>query len=315
MAVWTEAQFTATALGCGLTPPPANDPWGSVYQLIAARNCPLKADTASFITECIHSLEWRGFIYSKSKPGDCGSPTILDDSDLAALKLGQVGGSGVVTALSAIGTIGSTVAGVATLGIGIGVGVVTDILQHHASAVQTEQGTLCEATLVFNQSLGYIDHQVRTGVITPEQGISSVKALVTQILAYLNSIEQTCNAACYYQGFARAHADFVNQYYPAIAPAGQTVASQPPNSAPLTAGPLGGNPPGGAPATAGTSAQIHTNANVGATLTANIRQQQGPTAVNPLTHPTDTTVPALSSSSHTLVLAIIGVLIVVVLLK
>jgi len=174
----------------------------------------------------------RGLIYQKSNPGDCGTYSTLDLSGVGlAQRTGSVA-SGVLSTVAKIGGSIGSIAGAALPGIGVAVQAITDIFANHARAVATEQETLCSVAGVINQVIPYYDAQVRSGAISPGTAIQGVQNFIQQVNAQLETIYKSCNAACVYMSFLAAHADFLNYYYPAIAPAG--LFSVAPGSAPTS---------------------------------------------------------------------------------
>lgn len=171
----------------------------------------------------------RGLLYWKSTPGDCGSPTVVDltSADIAS-GAGQIAG-GI-----------ASMAGATIPGLGAAVQAVEQIFAHHAQAVATEQQTICSVAQLMNQIIPYYDLQVRNGNISPGSAIAGMQNFIAQVNAKLQTIYKPCNAACVYMSFLAAHSDFLNTYYPAIAPAG--VFAHRPGAPPITASPTA---PGG----------------------------------------------------------------------
>jgi hypothetical protein len=171
----------------------------------------------------------RGLIYQKARPGDCGSPTLVDFSDVQIAQ-----GAGQVAAGIA------SVAGSAIPGIGAAVQVITQIFAHHDQAVATEQQTLCSVTQVINQVIPYYDNLVRNGQISPGAALYGVQNFISQVNAKMQAIAKQCNASCVYISVLAAHSDFLQTWYPAIAPIGTF--SHSPGAAPTSIIPT---PPGG----------------------------------------------------------------------
>jgi len=146
-------------------------------------------------------------IYWKSNPGDCGSATHVDLS--GAQTVGQVG--------SAVSGIAS-MAGASLPGIGVAVQAIESIFAHHAQAVANEQATICSVLGVMNQVFRYYDQQVRSGIISPSTAYAGIQNFISQVTAKLQTIYKVCNSACVWIGVLQAHSDFVEVYYPQIAP-------------------------------------------------------------------------------------------------
>lgn len=211
----------------------------SQYRIVAMRNNP--TGKPSFVPPCEANLRARGLIYMKSTPGDCGS-----GSRTAGFGSGQIVGLSGTAASGVIGGLGAAgaISGAATLGIGtavtLAVAGIESVFAHHAQAVANEQSTICAVANYFNPLLKQLDAAVISGAISPDQGIAYVKQVCLQAINGLQSIVKQCNAACYFIGYLKAHADLVNSLYPAISPA-PTMGAQAPGSAPSTYG----NTPGG----------------------------------------------------------------------
>lgn len=238
---------------------PVPDSVARLYPIVAQRNTPGGA-SPNFHFPCEANLRGRGIIYLKSRPGDCGAP-----SGVPGLSSGQVVGlsgsaaSGVVGGLGAAGVI----AGPATLGISTAVSLavagIQDIFAHHAQAVANEQATICAVANYFNPLVKEIDNLVITGQISPDQGVSYMRQIAQQAINGLQSIAKTCNAACYFIGYLKAHMDFASILYPALSPHGPSgLSAQAPGSAPATFG----TPPG-AVQDAGASAPLRSSSDPG----------------------------------------------------
>lgn len=188
---------------------------------------------STFPVVCQASLIIRGIFYFKSNPGDCGSPTQLNLTDANLTQIsGAAAQSGVKIAASLAGA-GSgiaSMAGAVLPGIGVAVQAITTIFSNHAKAVATEQAVICSVSQVINQVIPHYDALVRSGQISPSTAYAGMQTFFNQVAAQLAQIEKTCDAACVYQGILKAHAAFVQMYYPQIAPA--SAASHAPGAAP-----------------------------------------------------------------------------------
>lgn len=171
----------------------------------------------------------RGLIYFKSVPGDCPSQSQLDFS-----------GAEITQGVGGIASGIASLAGASLPGIGVAVQAISQIFEHHAQAVATEQQTICAVAGIINQVIPYYDNQVKIGVISPGTAKQGVQNFIAQVNGRLQSIYKKCNASCVYMSFLQAHVDFLNTYYPAIAPVG--LFSHTPGAAPVTAYPTA---PGG----------------------------------------------------------------------
>jgi len=250
----------------GLNVPASFD---SQYTIVAKRNRP-SGTSPNFYIPCEANLRARGLIYYKSNPGDCGGGSLAP----GGVSAGQIVGLSGVAASGVIGGIGAAgiLSGAATFGIGsavtLAVAGIQDIFAHHAQAVANEQATICKVANFFNPVLRQIDRAVEAGAISPDQGITYVRQLTMQAINGLQSIYKPCNAACYFIGYLRAHADLVSSLYSVIAPAATGIFAQAPGSAPVTFG----TPPGGVPDTGIVPAPIRS-------LASNTYSPAGPGAV------------------------------------
>lgn len=225
-----------------------NDPFASYYPVVSQRNMPLQAtskNNGGFLVICEGMLRARGLIYYKKSPGDCPQQNVFSSAanpsgELSDLKLGASAASGVSSAIGAIGVI----SGPATLGIGLGISVgaqaIAQIFTHHAQAVQTEQETICAVTSIFNQVIAALDKGVQNGTVDASDAVSIMGNYAQQANAQLETIEKTCNAACYYQGLINAQVDFAGIYYPKISPnISSGNPSNPSTQSSVSASPLG----------------------------------------------------------------------------
>lgn len=216
---------------------------GPAFQadVYASRNVPSGApsDWAALCEAC---LRGRGIIYYKSRPGDCGSANVSS----TAIKQQIVGavGAGGTQAIAATGALAGAALAGATFGISVAVGVIADIFTHHTEAVATEQQTLCSIANIVNPTIAAIDSAVKDGSISPTQGVTFMNSLAQKAISGMQGIYKVCNAACDYIAVMKAHIDFAQSYYDAVAPPG-FVNYQNPGGSPSAFGSL----PGGVPAT------------------------------------------------------------------
>src|SRR5271170_448237 len=182
----------------------------SLYSLAltsAQRKVPAGSQNAGRVIGCQAFLIVRGVIYYKNTPGDCGLAT--SSIDLGAQVAGAAGSIAVGIA---------SMAGAVLPGIGIAVAAIQDIFASHAAAVADEQSVICKVAGVINQVIPYYDNQVRTGALDPSDAAAGMQTYISQVNEQLATIEKQCNAACVYSTVLAAHADFVQSYYPLIAP-------------------------------------------------------------------------------------------------
>jgi hypothetical protein len=224
---------------------------------VCATNANPPGSPTDFVIVCTGSLLARGIVYFKNVPGDCGTPTTIEPDQSTS----EVNAAGQLAAGVA------SMAGAALPGIGSFINAITSIFgAAHAKAVATEQSTICSVAGVINQVFSYYDAQVKKGNISPSVAYTGMQAYLAQVIAQLQAIQKKCDAACFYIGVLKAHASFVQSYYPAIAPKGifsiLTVGGAPTEPPALPVGVGGTLVPGGAGAPGGviaTGAGVSTN--------------------------------------------------------
>lgn len=228
---WQVSDYEANAPAVGLSPAnfvPAQ--FQSICQSVAQNSVPQKAPS-TFVTACTASLIIRGILYFKSNPGDCGSPTQLNLSDV---QLTGLAGSAASAATKTIGAVAgiSSLAGAVLPGIGVAVQAISQIFAQHAQAVANEQATICKVAGVVNQVIPFYDSAVRRGLISPNTAYMGMQNYLQQVIEALDGIQKPCDAACVYIAILQAHYNFVERYYPLIAPA--SIAPAAPGAPPTT---------------------------------------------------------------------------------
>jgi len=217
------------------------------YSIVALRNKPARAPS-DFPIACEACLRARGILYWHRLAGDCGQPVPLTRSSGGQIVgLSGSAASGVIGGLGAVGAL----TGAVTFGIGtaitVAVGAIEEIFSNHAQAVKREQDTICSVANFFNPVVAKIDQAVRIGAISATQGMTFMRQICDQSIQGLSSIEKACNAACVYIGILKAHKDFAQSLYPAIAPK-ESISANDPGGAPD----YFGTPPGGVNASSNT---------------------------------------------------------------
>ncbi len=224
---YTVAQWLAIAPICGL---PASrfvpTSLQTQAQTVAQRHLPSGAPS-DWVTVCTASLIARGIIYYKNVPGDCGTPPQVSPNAEQT-----VGG---ITAMA-----GSTLPGIGPFVSAIG-SVFSVLGATHAKAVANEQAIICQVAGIINQVFYYYDAQVANGNLSPSTAYAGMQNFLAQAQAQLSTIAKPCNASCVYEGILAAHADFVQSYYPTLAPESSVYEPQAPGAAPPA---LGGYPGG-----------------------------------------------------------------------
>lgn len=189
---------------------------------VAQRNTPPGA-TADFVENCRAMLIARGLMARHKIPGDCASAASVDFSDVQAVQgVGQIAGSI------------ASMAGASLPGIGIAIKLIQSIFAHHDVAVANEQKVICQVAGIINQVIAYYDKQVKSGAMVPSTAYNGMQSFFAQCNAQLSTIYKKCNASCQYEGFIAAHSDFVQSYYPYLAPV--QVGAHAPGAAPSATG-------------------------------------------------------------------------------
>lgn len=164
-----------------------------------------------------------GSVAVNKSPQIIGAVTGAGLATLPAIGLGTVAGIGA-GGFAAAGTLASAILGPATLGIGLLIGPLLGIIEHHAQAVATEDSTICGVANAVNQVIPQIDTAVASGTITAQQGISAMQSLVAQMSTALNKIAgpgdatHPCNAGCVWISLLKTHLDFAGQFYMDLSP-------------------------------------------------------------------------------------------------
>jgi hypothetical protein len=173
---------------------------------VAQRNAPPGA-TADFVENCRVMLIARGLMARHKVPGDCASPVSVDFSDVQITQGAGEIANGI-----------ASMAGTALPGIGFAIRTIQNIFAHHDIAVANEQKVICQVAGIINQVIAYYDRQVRSGALAPSTAYAGMQRFFAQCNAQLSTIYKKCNASCQYEGFIAAHSDFVQSYYPYLAP-------------------------------------------------------------------------------------------------
>ena len=220
------------------------NPGSNLFKTVTLRNNPAPGDeiaTGWWYETVAAQLCARGLLYVSSVSGNsCTGGAPLPRSSAAAAGVGSAGslarvGISSVGAISSVGgpaslgfaaagTALSSVLGYATLGLGLALGPLMAIIQHHGQAVQAEDNTICSVATSANQIIPQIDQAVASGSITAGQGIQAMVALVTQLNVQLQTVSgkgsggHPCNAGCVYQAWLKAHLDFSNTFYVDLSP-------------------------------------------------------------------------------------------------
>lgn len=205
--------------------PAANNVPASLWdqcRTVATRNMPTGAP-ADFVDFCTSCLIVRGLTAQHKVPGDCASAAGVDFSNVQITQgIGQIAGSI------------ASMAGASLPGIGAAISLIESIFAHHDQAVANEQNVICQVSGIINQVLTYYDAQVKSGALSPSTAYAGMQNFLAQCNARLSTIYKKCNASCVYGGVIAAHADFVQTYYPLIAPV--QVGAHAPGAAPSATG-------------------------------------------------------------------------------
>lgn len=212
-----------------------------------------------------------GPLYVPGTP-DCAAAAGTGQS--GNVKLAQVGSSLALTGINVAAALSTTVAtalgtalGPATLGISALIGLFPLLFGHHGAAVKKEQSILCAAVPAANNYLQIIDDGVRTGKVSPQQGIDALNSLLSDFQSAVSPIMsgtspadgKSCNAACTVYAALKAIVIYNQSQYQDLAaqttPA-MTSGSGPTSAAPVSSGStltIPASSPSGAPVSTGVS--------------------------------------------------------------
>jgi LPXTG-motif cell wall-anchored protein len=227
----------------------------NLFETLFNRNAPVGGWILAGVTESITTAQLiaRGMLYTPGKSyttkcpgaGAVGLDTSTARGVGAVGSLGTLGVSSVAMVSSvggasslgfaAAGTAIGSALGFATLGLGLAIGPLLAIIEHHEHAVQAEDSTICSVANAVNASIPQIDQAVASGSISAAQGVRVMASLVQQMNAALLRISgkgdgsHPCNAGCVWQAILNMHLDFVNTFYTDLSPM-KIPASVPPGS-------------------------------------------------------------------------------------
>jgi hypothetical protein len=215
------------------------------------------------------ALQYNRLAYCKSSPGDCGSPNSQDVNPYQiAGQSESVAGAGFAVA-GGIGGAGSAAAGIASTAsvvlapVGVIIGVLGAISAHHKQAVITEQATLCQVANAWNQVMDNLEPAVAAGKVSLQQAIQYVQNAHDSLVGMIQSIEKSCNAACFFHAGLDSLLSFNKKYVlPSLVP-NQTTVVAPQGAAGSSASPT---VPGAAVAPSGSTTYIAIAGLVGAKL-------------------------------------------------
>jgi hypothetical protein len=199
----------------------ANQTWlNKVYAQIQAG----QFDTAWVSPHCV------GIIAKNSGARDLTLTQAIGTAASTATGIAAMATGGTPAAIAA-GTASAvgTALGIATLGIGIVVTIVSIIFAHHAAAVAQEQNIECTGTNAANNSMNVLAEGVQSGQIAPAD---AVKALDTLYANYAQMVKPSfgtspwCNANCELQIVLKAMVIYWQAQYQAMADAAAAQAAQ-----------------------------------------------------------------------------------------
>jgi hypothetical protein len=208
----------------------ASDPFNSYYANIVAQAGQGTGDTSTDQTVwaawCEACLRSRGLVNAEialTGAPPCGQPPSVDVAQQVGLTAAG-GAAGVIP------------------GLGAAVGALEDIFTAHSVAVNLEDSVACSVCAEFNSEIGQIDAAVRTGEITPTQGVAYVSSLASQLIAVLQPHSKKGDGYTGYMCCLRAHVAFAPIFYAGTAP-GNVVQPLAPGKAPTALGSLPGQVP------------------------------------------------------------------------
>jgi hypothetical protein len=129
-------------------------------------------------------------------------------SGMSNVQLAQLGShlalTGVSIGLTAAGTVTAAALAPWTMGISVIIGLFPILFGHHAQAVRKEQSVLCAAVPAANNYLQLIDQAVKSGKVSPQEGMHALDSLLSDFEGQVASIRHgtdpmssgECNAAC-----------------------------------------------------------------------------------------------------------------------
>lgn len=152
----------------------------------------------------------RRLIYYKCSPGDCGAPGFAL-TGYSATEVGVTKGLTVAASADAEPISKAILTGMAAIFGGF--------TAAHTAAVQTEQTTLCQVAVNYNQAAQGLEQAVSQGVMLPAQAASVMDQITAQLDQVLAGIAKPCNASCGFRiTLAAMDKYFGEQVYPALAP-------------------------------------------------------------------------------------------------
>lgn len=171
-------------------------------------------------------------IYWKNTPqnlvGDCdqnsapnGLPTGIKASQLGITGVGTVAGiaTGIGGAGASIAGIGAAALGAAAAGAGLVLIPIMAIFAHHAQAVQTEQQTLCQVAIQYDQFADAIEQAIASGQVPLQDALAKLNSVLSSIDSGLASIEKPYNAPYGYRRAVKALGLFnAEVVYPSLVP-------------------------------------------------------------------------------------------------
>ena len=211
-------------INCSCSPPKT----GSNYQVCtnaAAQRLPGVPDSvlmnyaasagarSSDFTMClaVACLIARRLIYYKCSPGDCGAPGFAL-TGYSVTERQVTAGLGAAATADPEPITKAILTGMAAIFGGF--------TAAHSAAVQTEQTTLCQVAVNFNQVAQGLEQAVSQGVMLPAQAASVMDQVCAQLDQYLAAIAKPCNASCGFRiTISALDKYFGEQVYPALEPA------------------------------------------------------------------------------------------------
>jgi hypothetical protein len=220
-------------LACSSTTPlPLVD--DSTYTNFAAQAGARSSDFTMCLAKAM--LISRRMIYFKATPGDCGTQGYaISSPDLSVAR-----GLGSTASLDPEPISKGILSGLAAIFGGFGAA--------HAQAVATEQSTLCQVAVTFNQTIQALEQYVSSGQLSPDQASAILAQVVAQLDPVMAKIAKPCDAACGYRIGMQALNNFMSSIgFTALAPQSSLQAlssvTTPPPASPGAAGTYGA--PGG----------------------------------------------------------------------
>lgn len=156
-------------------------------------------------------VNWRGIPHPEVPTGNISAggwspscatmpaPNVNLFQTASGLALGTTAaGVGIASATGLLPAAAIPVVGGIIAGVGVVVGIISTILNHHTAAVRQEQELGCAAIAAFNNAMSVIDQAAQSGQMRPQDAIAGLDALLSKVSAFVAPAvkHNPCNANC-----------------------------------------------------------------------------------------------------------------------